>query len=76
MLLCFPSYLDRNPDAEQKVRQSVNFLCSLQTVSGNFPCAMDEIEHPRSDSNELVHWCHGAPGQYLFLALFITCIYV
>lgn len=62
MLLTFPSYIDRNPEAEQKVKASVDFLLSLQTPAGNFPCAMDEIEQPRSDANELVHWCHGAPG--------------
>lgn len=59
MLLSFPSYLDRNPDAEQIVKNSVDFFLSLQTASGNFPAAMDDVA---DDSNELVHWCHGAPG--------------
>lgn len=68
MLLSFPNYLDRNPEAEHKVKNSVDFLLSLQTGSGNFPCAMNEVEQPRSDANELVHWCHGAPGVVYLMA--------
>ena len=36
----------------------------MQTKSGNFPCAMDEAppNPTRHESEELVHWCHGAPG--------------
>ena len=36
----------------------------MQTKSGNFPCAMDEAppNPTRHENEELVHWCHGAPG--------------
>lgn len=68
MLLSFPSYLDRYPEAEQKVQNSIEFFLALQTLSGNFPCSMDEIEYPRSDANDLVHWCHGAPGVVYLMA--------
>ena len=29
---------------------------------GNFPSSMDEIEKRQAADDELVHWCHGAPG--------------
>ena len=42
----------------------------MQTKSGNFPCAMDEAppNPTRHESEELVHWCHGAPGMIYMLA--------
>ena len=38
--------------------------------SGNFPCAMDEAPpyRQRPEHEELVHWCHGAPGVVYMLA--------
>lgn len=41
---------------------SVNYILSLQQPNGNFPCATDEIRRKRPESDELVHWCHGASG--------------
>ena len=40
----------------------------MQTKSGNFPCAMDEAppNPTRHENEELVHWCHGAPGISIF----------
>ena len=36
---------------------------------GNFPCAMDELgQHRRHPDDDLVHWCHGAPGAVYLLA--------
>merc|ERR1712172_65032 len=51
------------------LRASVDWLLSLQTPAGNFPCATDELG-PRSRrlEDELVHWCHGAPGTVYLLA--------
>ena len=47
------------------IKGSVDYVLSLQSNNGNFPCAMDEVQHKQSESDELVHWCHGAPGKYL-----------
>lgn len=69
MLLSFPKFLQGNPSAEKDVRMSVDFLLSLQLPNGNFPCALDEIgSHARSEDDELVHWCHGAPGCVFLMA--------
>lgn len=60
--------MDQNPSANALVRSSIDFLLSLETRTGNYPCAMDELgTNSRTEENELVHWCHGAPGIiYLF----------
>ncbi|XP_054712655.1 lanC-like protein 3 [Uloborus diversus] len=68
MLLSFPSYLEKNPSDEEVVKRSADFLLKLQTNNGNFPCAMDEVQYPRPESDELVHWCHGAPGVVYLMA--------
>lgn len=68
MLLSFPDYLDSYPEAERNVKGAVDFLLSLQTASGNFPCAMDEVVHQRPEQDELVHWCHGAAGVVYLMA--------
>lgn len=41
---------------EKDVRQSVDFMLSIQNDQGNFPAATDEIGISRGE-NELVHWC-------------------
>lgn len=33
--------------------------------TGNFPTASDEISY---NENDLVHWCHGAPGMIYLMA--------
>ncbi|XP_029668202.1 lanC-like protein 3 homolog [Formica exsecta] len=72
VLIQVPSFLDNNADIESITRTCVDYLFSLQMTSGNFPCAMDEInrsEQARKDSDdELVHWCHGAPGVIYMMA--------
>ena len=57
-----------NPEAEKDVRGAVDWLVTLQTYEGNFPCAMGDLKDPRHYSEELVHWCHGAPGTVYLLA--------
>jgi len=67
--LSVPGYLQHNPSAESLVRSSVDFYLSLQTPDGNFPCAMDELaQNSRPQEDELIHWCHGAPGAVYMLA--------
>ncbi len=70
MLLSFPEFLRENPNAERYVKQSVDFMLSLQKPNGNFPSSMDEqnSSRPKSSSKELVHWCHGAGGVVFLLA--------
>lgn len=69
MLLSFPDYLHSDPRAEQDIKASVDYMLSLQTRSGNFPCATDELgNRARPESDELVHWCHGAPGVVYLMA--------
>ncbi|XP_062608845.1 lanC-like protein 3 isoform X1 [Saccostrea cucullata] len=72
MLLSFPEILKSDPAAEQDIRKSVDFMLGLEQ-HGNYPPAMDEVgpHHRRPEDQELVHWCHGAPGVvYLFARAF------
>lgn len=58
MLLSVPDYFRHNPGAEADIKNSALFLISIQTWSGNVPCAMDEAppHPPRRDEDDLVHW--------------------
>ncbi|KAK0175921.1 hypothetical protein PV328_000110 [Microctonus aethiopoides] len=68
VLIQIPNFLDMNPEADSLVRRCLDYLLTLETPSANYPCALDEIgNNKRSEEDELVHWCHGAPGMiYLF----------
>lgn len=68
MILSFPSFLASNPHNEQIVRSAVDWLLSTQQPDGNFVPATDELVSPRVESDQLVHWCHGAPGVVYLLA--------
>jgi len=69
ILLSIPNYLSARPDAEKDLKNSVDFILQIQTPKGNFPCAMDELgQNARHSDDELVHWCHGAPGTVYLLA--------
>ncbi|XP_055338187.1 lanC-like protein 3 homolog [Paramacrobiotus metropolitanus] len=61
-LLCFPSVLKAVPGAEEDIKCSVDFVLQQQFPSGNFPMKY------REDRDELIHWCHGAPGLVYMLA--------
>lgn len=67
-----PSFLDNNTDIDSTTRTCVDYLLSLQTPAGNFPCAMGEIDRSgrsrRNSDDEVVHWCHGAPGVIYMMA--------
>lgn len=62
MLMSFPEYFKFNKEAEQVVKDAVDYFLTLEDADGNYPPAMDEVGCPRPDGEELVHWCHGAPG--------------
>lgn len=58
VLMSVPGYLENRPQESIDVKGSVDYLLSLQDPEGNFPS--ETTEH--RSQNELVHWCHGAPG--------------
>lgn len=61
-LLSCPNFLAQSANVMPYIKGSVDSILSLQGENGNFPCAMDEVQYKRAESDELVHWCHGAPG--------------
>lgn len=65
VLLSVPGYTEAHPKESKYIQESVDYLLNLQDSEGNFPCATDEIKRGR---NDLVHWCHGAPGVIYMLA--------
>jgi len=64
MALSFP-HTNLSEEQKKELKGAVDWLCSVQWQNGNFPCSTDEMT-PGSD--ELVHWCHGAPGTVYLLA--------
>lgn len=69
MLLSFPGFVSAYPDYVADVRSSVMYLQELETMAGNYPCAIDETgANARPEEHDLVHWCHGAPGTIYMLA--------
>ena len=70
MLLTIPGYLQHcSESAARDIRASVDYMLQIQTPDGNFPCAMDELAPgSRPLEDDLVHWCHGAPGTVYLLA--------
>lgn len=46
---------------------SIFFVTALQERDGNFPIALAS-EKQRNTEKRLIHWCHGAPGAFYFLA--------
>ena len=67
MLMSFPSLLQSDSAAEQIVRKAVDFMLSLEQDNFNYAPAMDEVQRRRPEKEELVHWCHGAPGVFYVL---------
>jgi hypothetical protein len=63
MLLHFQEFLQSDPAIDQDVHQTVDFMLGLMQNNGNFAPAMDEVGTPRPEGEQLVHWCHGAPGK-------------
>ncbi|KAH9490903.1 hypothetical protein Btru_039736 [Bulinus truncatus] len=68
MALQSKTYMDSHPKEMAWVKDAVDWLLSIQQSNGNFAPALDEVSTPRSDKDELVHWCHGAPGIVYLLA--------
>ncbi|XP_013400405.1 lanC-like protein 3 [Lingula anatina] len=75
MLLSFPEFVKSDEAAAQDIKNSVDFLLSIKQPNGNYATAMDEVNgsYQRPESEELVHWCHGAPGVvYLMAKAYLT----
>lgn len=65
VLLSYPECYMADPSVENDIRASVDFVLSSEEDNGNYPPIAEEY---RDDWNELVHWCHGAPGVVYLLA--------
>jgi len=58
------------PDVEEDIKKSVDYILQFEDHDGNYPPVPGEF---RDDWNELVHWCHGAPGTvYLFAKAYLV----
>ncbi|XP_044738682.1 lanC-like protein 3 [Chrysoperla carnea] len=70
MLMSVPRFLETHPQETELIQKSVDFLLESQLPNGNFPCVVEQKPIPagRSADDELVHWCHGAPGVIYTLA--------
>lgn len=62
MLLQTKDFLTQ-PQLNNYVRPTVDYLMGLQYPSGNYPSSLG------STTDKLVHWCHGAPGFIHMLCL-------
>lgn len=70
MILNYSEYFEDRPEAEKLVKDSVDYMLSLQKPNGNFPITMEGVVHP--ESKDLIHWCHGAGGiVYLFAKAYL-----
>ena len=72
MLLSVPGFLTSDKSAERDIRASVDFMLGVMQPNGNIVPALDELgprASMRSEQDELVHWCHGAPGLCIHLKL-------
>ena len=65
MLISFPECYGNNPSVENDIKASIDYMLTYEQRNGNYPPVPDE---QRDDWNELVHWCHGAPGVVYLLA--------
>ena len=54
--------MELTPDEQEDVKASLRYVIRTRFPSGNYPSSED------SESDRLVHWCHGAPGVALTLA--------
>jgi len=64
-LLNFPECYVDNPLVENDIKSSIDYILTCEQENGNYPMVTSEC---RGDEDELVHWCHGAPGVIYVLA--------
>lgn len=54
--------MELKPDEHELVKGTLRYMIKNRFPSGNYPSSED------SETDRLVHWCHGAPGIALTLA--------
>lgn len=64
-MLNFPEHFTDRKEVETIIRHAVDFVLSCEWPDGNYPPVPGEA---RDQEDELVHWCHGAPGVVYLLA--------
>lgn len=64
--------MDLNPEDRKCIKATLNYMIQHRFESGNYPSSQG------SESDRLVHWCHGAPGVAVTLtkAAQVTIVYV
>lgn len=63
ILISFPRFIEKEQQTKKDIKKCIDLLISLQTDNGNFPTKILEPgSKQRSEEDELIHWCHGAPG--------------
>lgn len=65
MLLNFPEHFKDRKDVNTLIHQAVDYVLSCEWPNGNYLPVPGEV---RDQEDELVHWCHGAPGVVYLLA--------
>ena len=65
MLLSFPEHFSKRKDVESLIHKAVDYVLACECSNGNYPPVPGEVRH---QEDELVHWCHGAPGVVYLLA--------
>ena len=58
VLLCFPAFYDGSSEIETDLKNATDFVLHCKQDNGNYP----PIPGEEQGMDELVHWCHGAPG--------------
>ncbi|TRM64989.1 hypothetical protein BD626DRAFT_490551 [Schizophyllum amplum] len=66
ILLQCPPYL--LTDAYDDIWAMIDWLISIQDEEGNWPSKAPALRVSKYDTNELVQWCHGAPGALILLS--------
>ena len=69
ILLCFPACFDGKSEIETDLKNAIDFILHCKQDNGNYPPTVGEEQ---GTGDELVHWCHGAPGVvYLMVKAYI-----
>lgn len=74
-LLNFPAFVKSDPSIEGEIKATVDYFLTIQNEDGNFAHDVQEVGFSRP-GGDLVHWCHGAPGESLMICFINFCIYV
>ena len=63
VLLSFPDFVKSDAAIEGDIRASVDFMVKCMQQQGNVAPTVEECYYSRPPEHELLHWCHGAPGE-------------